>query len=259
MDVDQPFSHSKRPAPSSPALSSSRKRQKKLLSGDEQKTFINTMKHNLSFISPFVHFKADDSRWSALLSFVLATLAGALQSTRMKDSFIPTPTLQDAAAIVDKFSEEELEQWKSDVRNGLENYNWYNLIAHRTYFSVYHIVRSHLIRSSDRLRAPSQPETNVEKRGPCRFYQIQSASFLPIVGLATLDSWKADFVGTSANLLELILNDYMQATNPYARYVAHVQSSGTGKSRVHDELAKRFLYIPICLASHLAQGAYLCL
>ena len=77
--------------------------------------------------------------------------------------------------------------------------------------------------------------------------------------LVTIDSWNGKFVGASANLIELILNDYMKATVHYARYVAHVQSSGTGKSRVHDELAKRILYIPINLASENAQGRYSCL
>ena len=51
-------------------------------------------------------------------------------------------------------------------------------------------------------------------------------------------------------MLHDILQDCM---NPditlYARVVAHVQSSGTGKSRTHDELAKHILYIPLNLAA----------
>ncbi|KAI0310213.1 hypothetical protein OF83DRAFT_1272611 [Amylostereum chailletii] len=43
--------------------------------------------------------------------------------------------------------------------------------------------------------------------------------------------------------------------DPYAIVIAHVQSSGTGKSRMHDELAKHIVYVPICLASH-SQSAY---
>ncbi|KAI0302586.1 hypothetical protein BC826DRAFT_422138 [Russula brevipes] len=37
--------------------------------------------------------------------------------------------------------------------------------------------------------------------------------------------------------------------NLYARVVSHVQSSGTGKSRAHDELAKGIFYIPLNLAA----------
>ena len=76
-----------------------------------------------------------------------------------------------------------------------------------------------------------------------------------IAELATVDSWKQDFVGFSAKLFLLILHDYMEASDPYARYVAEIQSSGTGKSRIQDELAKSILYIPISLASQNGQGA----
>ena len=51
----------------------------------------------------------------------------------------------------------------------------------------------------------------------------------------------------------------MKAKNSYARYVAKIQSSGTGKSRTQDQVAKSILYIPINLASENAQGAFLCL
>ena len=81
--------------------------------------------------------------------------------------------------------------------------------------------------------------------------------FLTIVGLATVDSWKQNFVGRSAGLFLLILRDYMKANGAYARYVAEIQSSGTGKSRIQDELAKVILYIPISLASENGHGAYL--
>ena len=55
-------------------------------------------------------------------------------------------------------------------------------------------------------------------------------------------------------MLHSILRHYMLAATAdlYARVVPHVQSSGTGKSRAHDELAKHILYIPLNLAS---QGA----
>ena len=81
--------------------------------------------------------------------------------------------------------------------------------------------------------------------------------FLTIVGLATVDSWKQEFVGRSAELFLLILQDYMKANDAYARYVAEIQSSGTGKSRIQGEPAKSILYIPISLTSENGHGACL--
>ena len=45
-----------------------------------------------------------------------------------------------------------------------------------------------------------------------------------------------------------ILRHYMTVSNLYCLAVPHVQSSGTGKSRTHDELAKSIFYIPLNLA-----------
>ena len=40
----------------------------------------------------------------------------------------------------------------------------------------------------------------------------------------------------------------------YARYASFVQSSGTGKSRMNDELAKTLLYLPVNLRKFGANG-----
>jgi hypothetical protein len=68
--------------------------------------------------------------------------------------------------------------------------------------------------------------------------------------LATVKSWDKEFVGDISTRLLGILRFYMNHHTPtlYARVVPHVQSSGTGKSRAHDELAKYVLYIPLNLA-----------
>ena len=71
-------------------------------------------------------------------------------------------------------------------------------------------------------------------------------------GLAILDSWSAPL----PICLELILNDYMQVTDPYARYVAHVQSSGTGKSRVHDEICETHPLYSHQFLKKIEQDAY---
>jgi hypothetical protein len=71
-----------------------------------------------------------------------------------------------------------------------------------------------------------------------------------IVHIATVDSWDAKFVGNIPMILHGILRHHMTTMDPqpYARVVSHVQSSGTGKSRAHDELAKSIFYIPLNLA-----------
>lgn len=125
----------------------------------------------------------------------------------------------------------------------------------------------HLIGTSDIFLAPppSQHVAQVEKsetiskdtkEGLCCVYQSQVWHFLTI-GLATVNSWNGGFVGNSAKLFEDILKEYMKVNDAYARYVPVIQSSGTGKSKTQDELAKTILYIPICLASENAHGAYL--
>jgi len=63
-----------------------------------------------------------------------------------------------------------------------------------------------------------------------------------------MKSWDSKFVGDISTSLHGILREYMKRDGLYARVVSHVQSSGTGKSRAHDELAKRVLYIPLNLA-----------
>ena len=75
-----------------------------------------------------------------------------------------------------------------------------------------------------------------------------------IARIAIVKSWDKKFVGDISTMLHGILREYMRLTADtmktelYAHVVPHVQSSGTGKSRAHDELAKHILYIPINLA-----------
>ncbi|KAI0806787.1 hypothetical protein C8Q74DRAFT_1362378 [Fomes fomentarius] len=67
---------------------------------------------------------------------------------------------------------------------------------------------------------------------------------------AAEDAWHAQYHGDT-NALYTILKLYTMHTNyrSYAtRYASFVQSSGTGKSRMNDELAKKILYIPINLS-----------
>jgi hypothetical protein len=73
-----------------------------------------------------------------------------------------------------------------------------------------------------------------------------------IAHIATVNSWDAEFIGNIPMILHGILRHHTTTgtidPQPYARVVSHVQSSGTGKSRAHDELAKIIFYIPLNLA-----------
>lgn len=79
---------------------------------------------------------------------------------------------------------------------------------------------------------------------------LDAAVYDDSAALATVKSWDKEFVGDISERLLGILHSYMKDETPplYARVVPHVQSSGTGKSRAHDELAKYVLYIPLNLA-----------
>ncbi|KAL7278890.1 hypothetical protein ACG7TL_006721 [Trametes sanguinea] len=60
---------------------------------------------------------------------------------------------------------------------------------------------------------------------------------------------------SSGDMLESVLQMYMtdpKRNRSYARYASITQSSGTGKSRMVDELAKKIFCIPMCLGSNQA-------
>ena len=80
-------------------------------------------------------------------------------------------------------------------------------------------------------------------------FQSSPSSLISLRSVAIVTSWKADFRGDSVDLLYKILNSYMgkEYSQAYVRYASFVQSSGTGKSRQMDELAKRVVSIPLNL------------
>ena len=95
------------------------------------------------------------------------------------------------------------------------------------------------------------------KVGPQRPTLRPTQTIFPdnVTRAATVKSWDSKFVGNIPTALHGTLREYMKRTGLYARAVSHVQSSGTGKSRAHDELAKRVLYIPLNLAGPHATSA----
>lgn len=77
--------------------------------------------------------------------------------------------------------------------------------------------------------------------------------------LATSKSWTQDYVGDVADQIWRYMKRHYKTSHyetTYARYTAIVQSSGMGKSRAVDELAKKHFVIPLCLRDSSA-GAIL--
>ncbi|THH04459.1 hypothetical protein EW145_g5506, partial [Phellinidium pouzarii] len=69
---------------------------------------------------------------------------------------------------------------------------------------------------------------------------------------ATIKSWRENYAGKAQHELLAYMRDYMDKRNEgknYARYTTVIQSSGMGKSRMIDELAKIVFVIPLCLRS----------
>ncbi|TFY71749.1 hypothetical protein EVG20_g1246 [Dentipellis fragilis] len=93
-----------------------------------------------------------------------------------------------------------------------------------------------------------------DDENPHKTYEIltkEHPEFIRLLMDSTVASWSREFRGDSADLLYKILKSYCEpprsGPGPYARHAAFVQSSGTGKSRQIDELAKRITCIPINL------------
>jgi hypothetical protein len=150
MDVDPPTSprssSSKRSAAFPLASSSAEKRAKILLPHAQLIELSAKMKHKSDRMKWQIFVKeaeADDSLWWDIHLDVLMHLTEALASTSMKHSVIASPNPERANDIVKSFNEDELEQWKVGVRNGVDRNDWTDLLVHRTYISDYQIIRSH--------------------------------------------------------------------------------------------------------------------
>jgi hypothetical protein len=80
---------------------------------------------------------------------------------------------------------------------------------------------------------------------------------------ATVQSWRCDFKGEADEILFAILKNYLSWTqvlddvsdSPYANLVPIVNSDGTGKSRVVDQLGRKHCFvIPLCLRGKGTNG-----
>ncbi|KAI0773477.1 hypothetical protein C8Q74DRAFT_1217582 [Fomes fomentarius] len=83
---------------------------------------------------------------------------------------------------------------------------------------------------------------------PCAFTRAreQHSQYVERTESITLKSWRTPFRG-STDTFRAALKQRMQQGRQYARYAWYTQSSGTGKSRMIDELAKTVFCIPVNL------------
>src|SRR6266404_6949092 len=74
--------------------------------------------------------------------------------------------------------------------------------------------------------------------------------------IALVDSWNATFRGSAAKVLLMTVSTYLdKRRDVYARYTSMVNSSGTGKSRMVDEVATKIVTIPMCLREEGSIGS----
>lgn len=72
---------------------------------------------------------------------------------------------------------------------------------------------------------------------------------------AAVHAWNSDFRGGAADaLLSIITNLLSPQTETYARATCIINSSGTGKSRMVDELSVKIITVPMCLRRRGSQG-----
>jgi hypothetical protein len=63
-----------------------------------------------------------------------------------------------------------------------------------------------------------------------------------------MDAWEFEFKGVAAAVLLETISDLLNKERPvYARQTCIINSSGTGKSRMVDQVAMEIITIPMCL------------
>ncbi|KAI0300779.1 hypothetical protein BC826DRAFT_619486 [Russula brevipes] len=76
---------------------------------------------------------------------------------------------------------------------------------------------------------------------------VSQAQEIWLSGPATLKSWEGKFKGDAAEVLLKTISSYLAQVGPYGPYASVLNSSGTGKSRMVDELSTKIIMVPICL------------
>ena len=72
---------------------------------------------------------------------------------------------------------------------------------------------------------------------------------------ATLEAWSSNFKGDAAAVLLATISDYLDKKRAcYARLASIVNSSGTGKSRMVDQISTKIITVPMCLREDGSRG-----
>jgi len=69
-----------------------------------------------------------------------------------------------------------------------------------------------------------------------------------------MDAWKAEFKGNAAEALLDTISVYLAQGSIYSYHANILTSSGTGKSRLVDELSKSIITVPMCLRPEGSHG-----
>ena len=135
----------------------------------------------------------------------------------------------------------------------LVNTLWYHLVPHvlDPFPQQFYNVLASTHHPLGRLLMP------VPLIGVC-FHSTTSLSFSNHLIAATIRSWDQKFKGNATNVLLGTISTYLSNMGTwYANCASIVNSSGTGKSRVVDELSKKVITINICLRGDSSNGSLL--
>lgn len=181
----------------------------------------------------------DLAKWRTFLAQVFFIITNV--------NIFPPQTLNQSIAIVNSLSEKELEEWKGGVWKGLKEGDWTDLLA------LVILVSG----DSTATRDFPHPLSDQDMGTSIFVSQVLSVSYSSWHSAATQDSWNHPFQGDAAKVLwDHIVNHFQPSdSSVYARYATIVQSSGMGKSRSVDEMAKNHLVIPINLREEGLTGA----
>ena len=89
----------------------------------------------------------------------------------------------------------------------------------------------------------------------CKCRVHYSIVYLSCPITATVEAWSSDFKGNAADVLLATISDYLNKDRKYyARLANVVNSSGTGKSRMVDEISRKIISVPMCLRGGGSKG-----
>lgn len=133
--MDPPTSSGvKRPSlPSRTSSEPSAKRAKHNLPGHQLEEVNAQMNTEAEFFRSSFSAAADDpKKMGTIRSSILVSLTEALSSTDAKSTVLAPVTKPQARNFFHGFNPQELKEWMDGMREGMDNCDWADLIAHRT-------------------------------------------------------------------------------------------------------------------------------